>query len=89
MESKIHIETRYCFSMFTEITLPDGKTQSDIEAVDVKWSTIFIRFKDGTEFQKEETDFDVESIDWKYPGEIVTYPDKNNEADYNNPIKDL
>jgi hypothetical protein len=59
--ASVHIATSYCFNNMTQVELPEGKKPEDIESVYVKWCTVFILFKDGTEFQKEESDFDLSS----------------------------
>ncbi|MDZ7823096.1 MAG: hypothetical protein U5K75_03000 [Ahrensia sp.] len=54
-----------------EFGLPEGKTWHDVESYGVKWSTIYITFKDGT--QHEDTlyfDIAVDNLDTKRPTSI-------------------
>lgn len=86
----MHVLTNYSFSIRTEVDLPEGKTGDDIESIGVKWSTIFIHFKDGTVFERSEDDFDLDFVDWKYPGEVEAFADNGDAEcplpDYDTPI---
>jgi len=68
----IHVETSYNFSLITKVNLPEGKTEEDIDQIDVKYSTIIVLFKDGTQIEQDEIDLD-DNIDWKRPDRIVSY----------------
>ena len=68
---KVGIVTLYSTCVITNIELPPDKTEKDIEDVGVKWGTITVLFKDGSEITGEEPTPDVDSTDWKRPDSVV------------------
>jgi hypothetical protein len=62
----VEIDLEYCCVATVPVDLPEGKTLEDVDSYQVKWSMLWVRFKDGTEF---ETSVDVNDpeIDWSRP----------------------
>ena len=81
MTDAITVESSYEVYYSTDINLPEGKTQDDIDEVIHKWAYIWIKWKDGTESQFEQ-DYDMNVIDdGKWPYKLVAM-DKDGETIY-------
>ena len=64
---KVVLTTRYAMAGDFEIELPEGKTWDDVKHWGVKWCVLYLTFKDGTELEKDVSEFDEDATDFKYP----------------------
>lgn len=80
--SKIHVITTYTMSVNTEVELPEGKTEADIESAWVKWGEIHILFKDETEVNVSEHDPSWDDGDFKRPTTTEIRKDKDGYASF-------
>ena len=70
----LSLQTRYTIYADTPITLPEGKTPSDIDEISVKYGQVSVAFKDGSVMEGiDEKDLDFETIDYKFPEQIRLY----------------
>jgi len=63
----ITLDVEYWAGAQTDIELPEGKTPADIEDYYVKWNNCVFYFKDGTEY---EIELNNPEIDTKRPIEF-------------------
>ena len=65
----MHIDVNVSYSTqgTTTVEFPDGKTWDDVKNWFVKWDTLYITWKDDTEFSVELCTDWLEGVDAKYP----------------------
>lgn len=51
---EIQVYTEHHIGQYTSVVLPDGKTDEDIQWIDVRWTKGRVHFKDETVFEFEE-----------------------------------
>ena len=76
------LQTRYTIYADTPITLPEGKTPSDIDEIHVRYGRIDVLFKDGSIMEGlAEADLDFSTMDLKYPEQTRLYSRENGTDD--------
>ena len=63
------INISLCYDIYceTQVDLPSGKTWEDADDWFVKWNTLYVFWKDGTDTEHELHDPDPAFFDMKYP----------------------
>ena len=68
------LQTRYTIYADTPITLPEGKTPTDISSISLRYGKITVSFKDGSVTEDiDEQDLDFDTIDYKFPDQTRLY----------------
>lgn len=67
--STINVTLTYGLCCETLIDLPKGKTWGDANQWFVKWNTLYVFWKDGTDTEHELHDPDPAFLDMKYPSD--------------------
>ena len=63
--------------------LPEGRTWEDVEHWFVKWDSLFLSFRDGTDTEIELNSNTEDVIDWKRPSSVEIYgTDEEGQTDY-------
>ena len=57
----------------SSVEFPEGKTWDDVATWGVKWDTLYVTLKDGTEFEKALHSDSTDAIDWKWPTSVGVY----------------
>jgi len=70
---RLLISTTYTITSETTLDLPDPYTWDDVETFHVKWQTLYLFFKDGTEAEIELRDPQIEDFDFKRPDSTEVY----------------
>ena len=65
----VTVETRYTAAVRTTITLPAPLTWADVAHYRVKYGTLFLTLKDGSELPFELNYIDLADIEIKFPDE--------------------
>ncbi|MBO9428158.1 hypothetical protein [Sulfitobacter sp. R18_1] len=74
--NKVTIQTTTKLVVDTEVTLPEGKSWEDVDAWSVKWGTLRVTWKDGSEDEYELDEIDPVSIgEIKAPDEVSILQD--------------
>jgi hypothetical protein len=74
--NKVTIQTTTKLVIDTEITLPEGKSWDDVDIWSVKWGTLHVTWKDGSEDEYELDEIDPVSIgEIKAPDEVSILKD--------------
>lgn len=84
---KYQIECTYLAGPTATVELPDGKTWDDVASWYVKWDTMNIVFKDGTELNEDLNSTSLEVVDWKRPTSVSIYAiDPDGKTNYEKEI---
>jgi hypothetical protein len=71
---RLAIECMYTATTTTCFDMPEGKTWDDVEHWHVKWGTLHLTFKDGTEEQITTDYIELDAIDVKRPDAVGIHP---------------
>ena len=83
---QLQFDHTYTITASAVVDLPPGKAVTDIESCFIKWGALHIEFSDGTSFERDIGDVELDSIDWKRPSMVAVYEFKEGEPDYGNDL---
>lgn len=83
---KYRINTTFIAEAESAVELPPGKTWDDVQSWYIKWDTLNIVFKDGTEFSEDLNSDSLDAIDWKRPQTVDIYAIEDGKTNYDRAV---
>lgn len=80
------VVAEYYVSTVGKVEFPEGKTWDDVQSWYVKWDTLHVRFKDGSEGEFELKSDESDGVDWKRPAGVTIYSEVDGEVDWDNEV---
>ena len=83
---KYRINTTFIAEAESAVELPPGKTWDDVQSWYIKWDTLNIVFKDGTEFSEDLNSDSLDAVDWKRPQTVDIYAIEDGKTNYDRAV---
>lgn len=80
------VVAEYYVNTVGKVEFPEGKTWDDVQSWYVKWDTLHVRFKDGSEGEFELKSEESGEIDWKRPTSAVIHNEVDGEIDWDEEV---
>lgn len=77
------ISATYRTEANSRVEFPEGKSWADVKGWFIKWDTIYVTWRDETQFESELNSDSMDGTDWKRPISVSVYPqDEEGEPNY-------